>query len=68
MTDEQRSQSKTKSKVFAKVVRIFLVPKRIFDFDKVRYKGLKKNTAHGVTNLALVNLCMNRRYLLRTMG
>lgn len=68
LTEEQRRQNKTKSKVRAKVEHIFLVSKRIFGFDKVRYKGLKKNTAHVVTNLGLVNIYMNRRRLLRSMA
>lgn len=68
LTEEQRRQNKTKSKVRAKVEHIFLVSKRIFGFDKVRYKGLKKNTAHVVTNLGLVNIYMNRRRLLRAMA
>lgn len=67
LTDKQRSQNKTKSKVRAKVEHIFLVSKRIFGFTRTRYKGLSKNTAHVVTNLALVNIYMNRRRLLRAM-
>jgi hypothetical protein len=42
--------------------------KRIFRFNKVRYKRLKKNTAHVVTNLGLVNIYMSRRRPLRSMA
>ena len=68
LTEEQRRQNKTKSKVRAKVEHIFLVFKRIFRFNKVRYKRLKKNTAHVVTNLGLVNIYMSRRRPLRSMA
>ena len=68
LTEEQRRQNKTKSKVLAKVEHVFLVSKRIFGFDKVRCKGFKKNTGHVVTNLGLVNIYMNRHRLLRSMA
>ena len=42
----------------------FRVIKRQFGFVKVRYRGLKKNTAQVVTLFALSNLRMARSQLL----
>jgi IS5 family transposase len=44
------------------------VIKRQFGFTKVRYRGLAKNTAQLVTLLALSNLWMARRHLMRARG
>jgi len=41
--DPLRERNRTKSKVRAKVEHCFLIIKRIFGFDKVRYRGLAKN-------------------------
>lgn len=43
----------------------FRVIKRQFGFQKVKYKGLAKNTANLVTLFALSNLWMARRSLMR---
>ena len=37
--------------------------KNRFGFDKVRYKGLSKNTHHLYVSAALVNLAVSRAYL-----
>ena len=42
--------------------------KRQFDFTKVRYRSLAKNTAQLVTLFALSNLWMARRQLLEAQG
>ena len=68
LTETQRRRNKNKSKVRAKVEHVFHVSKRVFGFNKTRYKGLQKNTTHVVSNLALVNLYMTRRKLLTIMG
>jgi len=39
---EDKSKNRTKSKVRAKVEHPFLILKRIFGFNKVRYRGLDK--------------------------
>ncbi len=54
-----------KASVRAKVERPFRVIKLQFGFVKVRYRGLKKNTAQLVTLFALSNLWMTRRTLLK---
>jgi transposase, IS5 family len=65
LTEEQRRKNRTKSKVRAKVEHVFLVIKRIFGFDKVRYRGLDKNANRLFVTCALANLFMVRRQLLR---
>jgi IS5 family transposase len=55
---------KLKASIRAKVEHPFLVIKRQFGFVKVRYRGLKKNTAQIVTLFALSNLWMVRSKLM----
>ena len=55
---------KCKASIRAKVEHPFRVVKRQFGYVKVRYRGLKKNTAQLVTLFALSNLWMVRRQLM----
>jgi IS5 family transposase len=55
---------KLKASVRAKVEHPFRVIKRQFGFVKVRYRGLKKNTAQLFTLFALSNLWMARGKLM----
>ena len=55
---------KLKASVRAKVEHPFRVVKRQFGFIKVRYRGLKKNTAQLMTLFALSNLWMSRGKLM----
>ena len=55
---------KLKASVRAKVEHPFRVLKRQFGFVKVRYRGLKKNTAQLFTLFALSNLWMVRSKLM----
>ena len=57
-----------KASVRAKVEHPFRVIKRQFGYVKVRYRGLKKNTAQLVTLFALSNLWMARGKLLEMQG
>ena len=59
---------RAKASVRAKVEHPFRVLKRQFGYTKVRYRGLKKNTAQVVTLFALVNLWMARRRLMGAAG
>ena len=59
---------KMKASIRAKVEHPFRVLKRQFGFTKVRYRGLKKNTAQIVTLFALGNLWMARRQLMGAQG
>ena len=52
-----------KARVRAKVEHPFRILKRIFGFDKVRYRGLKKNHHWLCVNFALVNLYLHRKRL-----
>ena len=56
---------KLKASVRAKVEHPFRVVKRQFGFVKVRYRGLKKNTAQIITLFALSNLWMVRSKLMQ---
>ena len=59
---------KIKAGIRAKVEYPFRVIKRQFGYVKVRYRGLKKNTAQLVTLFALLNLWMVRGKLLEAQG
>ena len=59
---------KLKAGVRAKVEHPFRVIKRQFGFIKVRYRGLKKNTAQLFTLFALSNLWMARSKLAAAQG
>jgi IS5 family transposase len=59
---------KLKAGIRAKVEHPFRVIKRQFGFVKVRYRGLKKNTAQCVTLFALSNLWMVRGKLMEAQG
>ena len=65
LSDKDKARNKTKSKVRAKVEHTFLILKRIFGFNKVRYRGLDKNANRLFVACGLVNLYMARRQLLR---
>jgi IS5 family transposase len=65
LTEEDAARNRMKSKVRAKVEHPFLVLKRIFGFNKVRYRGLDKNANRLFVACGLVNLYMARRQLLR---
>ena len=64
LSDKDRVANRTKSKVRAKVERPLLVLKRVFGFDKVRYRGLDKNAERVFVACGLVNLYLARRRLL----
>lgn len=53
----------TSASVRAKVERVFRIVKRIFGFDKLRYRGLAKNHHRLCTNFALANLYLHRKQL-----
>jgi len=57
-----------KASIRAKVEHPFRVIKRQFGLVKVRFRGLRKNTAHVITLFALSNLWMARHRLIAMMG
>lgn len=68
LSEADRKRNRTKSKVRAKVEHPFHVMKRVFQFSKVRYRGLAKNANHVFASCALINLFMARRRLLALLG
>jgi IS5 family transposase len=63
-----RKEEHRKASIRANVEHPFRVIKRQFGLMKVRFRGLRKNTAHLVTLFALSNLWMARRPLMAMMG
>jgi IS5 family transposase len=59
----QKKKNKSKSSVRAKVEHPFRILKRVFGFDKVRYRGIAKNHHRLCANFALVNLYLHRKRL-----
>ena len=63
--EAEHARNRTKSRVRARVEHVIGVIKRVFGFQKVRYRGLAKNACRLVVACALANLYMQRRTLLR---
>ncbi|HEX3471492.1 MAG TPA: IS5 family transposase, partial [Silvibacterium sp.] len=59
----QRKKNRMKAKVRARVEHPFRIIKRIFGFDKVRYRGLKKNHNRLCACFALGNLYLHPKRL-----
>jgi IS5 family transposase len=60
----KRAKNRNKSKIRARVEHVFGVVKRVWGFDKVRYRGLAKNATRAFTALALANIFMCRKRLM----
>lgn len=61
LTEKERAINRSKSKIRAKVEHVFHVLKRQFGYQKVRYKGIKKNANFVFISFALVNIVMAGR-------
>jgi IS5 family transposase len=59
----QKAKNRAKARVRAKVEHRFRILKRIFGFEKVRYRGIQKNQQRLCASFALVNLYLHRRRL-----
>lgn len=59
----QKAKNRVKARVRAKVEHPFRILKRIFGFEKVRYRGLHKNHQRLCASFALVNLYLHRKRL-----
>jgi transposase, IS5 family len=59
----QKKKNRSKSSIRAKVEHPFRILKRVFGFDKVRYRGIVKNHHRLCANFALVNLYLHRKRL-----
>jgi IS5 family transposase len=58
-----KKKNTTKSRVRAKVEHVFRILKRVFGFDKARYRGIAKNHHRLCANFALINLYLHRTRL-----
>ncbi|WP_444917481.1 IS5 family transposase [Microbulbifer sp. JMSA003] len=61
--DALRKAEKIKAQIRAKVEHPFRYIKRIFGYDKVRYRGLLKNTERLCLLAGFTNLLIGRKYL-----
>ena len=59
----EKAKNRVKARVRAKVEHPFRILKRIFGFEKVRYRGLQKNHERLCASFALVNLYLHRKRL-----
>ena len=66
--DAAKHAEHMKAAVRSKVEHPFRVIKRQFGYQKVRFKGLAKNTTQILTLFALSNLWMARRMLMAHAG
>ncbi len=64
----KRASNREKSTVRARVEHVFGVIKRLWGFNKVRYRGLAKNAGRAFVALALANLYLARKPLLGQVG
>ena len=65
VTEElERMVNRAKSRVRARVEHVFGVVKRLWGFDKVRYRGLAKSATRAFVTLAMANIYLARRPLL----
>lgn len=64
LTEYQKYINRCRSRARARGEHAFHVVKRLWGFNKVRYRGLAKNTARLFTAFALANLYLLRRRLL----
>ncbi len=64
----QRFINRRRSAARARVEHAYHVVKRLWGFNKVRYRGLMKNTARLYTSFALANLYLLRRRLLSSQS
>ena len=56
--------NRVKSRVRARVEHVFSVVKRLWRFDKARYRGLSKNSTRAFVATALANISLARQRLM----
>ena len=59
----ERLVNRAKSRVRSRVEHVFAVVKRLWGFDKVRYRGLSKNATRSFVTLGLANIYLARGVL-----
>ncbi len=62
--DLERMVNRVKSRVRARVEHVFAVVKRLWGFNKARYRGLAKNGTRAFVATALANIFLARKRLL----
>ena len=65
LDERKRAKNHNKSKIRARVEHVFAVVKRLWGFNKVRYRGLDNNATRAFVALALANIYLARRPLLK---
>jgi len=68
LTPAQRRVNRSRSRIRARVEHPFNVVKRLWQFTKVRYRGIAKNANRLFVACALANLYMVRHRLMRMQG
>jgi IS5 family transposase len=63
----KRAKNRSKSSIRARVEHVFAVVKRLWDFTKVRYRGLAKNASRAFTALALAKIYLSRHRLMASV-
>lgn len=63
MEELERMVNRAKSRMRARVEHVFGILKRLWKFDKVRYRGLAKNATRAFVTLALLNVYLVLRPL-----
>ena len=61
--EAERAKNRNKSRVRARVEHVFAVVKRLWGFNKVRYRGLAKNATRSFVALGLANIYLARGLL-----
>jgi IS5 family transposase len=64
LNERWRQINRSRSRVRARGEHAYHVVKRLWGFDKVRYRGLAKNRARAFTAFALANLYLTRQKLM----
>jgi IS5 family transposase len=64
VNEVEKAKNRSKSRIRARVEHVFGIMKRVFGFQKVRYRGLKKNLHRLEVTAALINLFIGRRRVL----
>jgi IS5 family transposase len=64
LTERWRQINRSRSRIRARGEHAYHVVKRLWGFDKVRYRGLAKNRARAFTAFALANLYLMRQTLI----
>jgi len=60
----ERLTNRAKSRVRARVEHVFAVVKRLWSFDKARYRGLSKNATRAFVATRLANIFLARKHLM----